>query len=481
MVIDDARDREEYYRQVLSISEFDPIYVWTRREFEEQREIPVDGYIIDVFLDTGDWVDTNAAELLKDAIQNAPRRAPVFLVSQLWGDEKVLGVLKQAGELEKVEIVQYLAWTEFQQATEGNQAAEVRKDALRMKLLSELGRWHRRSGFRPSPDDIIRILLLADVQFGDPATDPGATFSENQIANVLKQNHNLPDLIVLAGDISHSGRPDQFKLAEERLALDLMGLLWGKNNVDRYRDRIVLVPGNHDVNLRFSACDNYKFNLSTKEFEDETIPFQNADTDNYLSHHSYALEPFRRFARNLTGERNWGDLPSLTWVDRRFVHCGIRFFVLNSVADLNSSKPNRASLNETALREINRSISDSGTDSIFSIAVSHHGLRPYGASDNETQINNWASCSSFFLMHEIRLWLCGHYHKFNVHSINSIPFNKTPLWVVQAPTSRISDTTRGFCVLELKRQAGKVIDAHVHHYVLENNTVEKRETERIFD
>jgi len=482
MIIDDARDRrEEDYIKVFSGSDFEPLFIWSRREFEQNRETPVDGYVLDILLNTGDWGDTNAAELLKETIQFAPRPAPVFLVSQLWGDEKVLKCLKQAGE-SSAKVVQYLAWSEFQQATGDDDSAANRMDALRNKLLFELDRWHGRSSFRPKPDETIRLLLLADVQFGDPSTDPKATFSEHWIAHALKKDNLLPDIVVVAGDISHSGRPDQFALAEERLNIDLMGQLWGSHNIDNMRDRIVISPGNHDVNLRFSACDNRKFNIKSTMFEDDPNPMCWSGSIPFLRHHDYALEPFRRFAHRLTRDRNFEHSTSLSWVDRRFLHCGIRFFNLNSVADLSSTMPNSASFSETALREINRSLDDSDPESIFSIAVSHHGLRPDGASTSDTEVSNWLSLGrDIFSMHKIRLWLYGHYHEFEARSLNSKPFDTTPLWLVQAPTSRISRTTRGFCLIELCRKFGKVTDAFVNHYVLEHGTSVKKERRRIYE
>lgn len=180
-------------------------------------------------------------------------------------------------------------------------------------------------------------------------------------------------------------------------------------------------------------------------------------------------------------DRSWEDSMSLSWVDRRFLHCGIRFFVFNTVSGLSASAPDLASFGEPAVREITRSLSDDEPGSIFSIAVSHHGLRPLG-SDNQTQVNNWTSVGQdAFAMHRIPLWIYGHYHQFEARSINSKPFDKTPLWLVQVPTSRISSPTRGFCVLELRRDSGKVVDAHAHHYVLGHSSVEKKDIRRVFD
>ena len=211
--------------------ELDPLYVWTRKDFEKYREIPVDGYLIDVFLDEGDWGGTNAAELLKDYIKTAPRSAPVFLLSQQWDNEAILDILKQAGEASD-KIVCFLSWNEFQRAAEeeaeeeDNAVPKHKMVALRKKLLFNLDIWHGRSGFRPGPNETIRILLIADTQFGDPTTDPKAVFAEHWIAHELR-NSNMPDIVVIAGDISYSGRPDEFALAEERLTLDLIGQLWG--------------------------------------------------------------------------------------------------------------------------------------------------------------------------------------------------------------------------------------------------------------
>lgn len=482
MVIDDDMDRKALYEAVLPAADFEPIYVWTRREFMKMRDMPVDGYLVDVFLERGDWASATAADLLEEAIQFAPRPAPVFFISKHWDDPQVLRVLKQAGKT-SAKVIQYLAWSEFEQAAQPN--ASSRLSALRKKLLSELTLWHGRSSFRPEPDDTIRILLLADPQFGDAHTSQNAMYIENWIAKKLRLDSQTgmpaPDLIVIAGDVTHSGRPDQFDLAVERLTHDLMAPLWGEDSIQQRRDRIVVVPGNHDVNLRFSAADGRIFSPVQKEFGPDSPTMKSDGHSPYLSHQPYALEPFRRFAHQMTRQREWQDRSSMSWVDRRFIHCGIRFFVLNTVEDLDAQSPTRACFNEHTMRLINRSLADDNPDSIFSIAVSHHGLRPEGSSE-ETEVENWVGVGRhFFSQHKIRLWLYGHYHAFHRRSINGSPFEETPLWMVQAPTTRIYPSTRGFCVIELKRQAGRVTDAFVHNYVLdESGATTRRAPLRIY-
>jgi hypothetical protein len=484
MIIDDRAEREALYKESICYPLFDPIFIFSKVDFDKKIEIPVDGYIVDVFLDNGDWNYTNAAKIINEIIKLSPRSAPIFIVSQRWGDDDVLDILKQIGDYSS-KILQYLAWSEFEHQSDKFSGGAGRIEALQRKLSSELDRWHGRcTSFRPGPDDTIRILLIADPQFGDPDTDPKATFAEHWIARKLRNDYRthgipLPDLMVLAGDITHSGRPDQYILAEERILHDLIGPLWGENNLERRRDRIIIVPGNHDVNLRFSAADGHIFNPSTKKFEEDALRVDRIERE-YSSHHEYALDPFRRFAYRLTGDRNWLDIISMSWVDRRFMHCGIRFFILNTVSELDAVSPQRGCFSEAATRAITRSLADDDPSSIFSLAISHHGLRPDGM-ENETQVDNWTEVGSdFFAMHSIRLWLYGHYHAFNRRAIHGRPFDQVPLWMVQIPTLRVWPSTRGFCVLELNRENNIVTNAEVYQYILENGRPERKDGVSVF-
>ncbi|TXG77069.1 hypothetical protein E6Q11_03395 [Candidatus Dojkabacteria bacterium] len=489
MVVDDDLERKSAYEAVLSDEIFETIFVWSKEDFEKFKETPVDGYLLDVFLDKEGWRDkqkgTDAAEMVNMHLRSAPRPAPVFLVSQEWGDEKILDVLKQIGD-SSVTVVQYFAWSEFQAVLSEEGDNQYRLRALRKKIESEIVRWHGRSRFMPAPDDSIRILLIADPQFGDPQTADTATYAENWIALTLKEwekkspEERVPDLIVIAGDISYSGRPAEFAFAEDRLIYDLIGPLWGKNNIDRMKDRLIIVPGNHDVNLRFSAADKYDFSLEEKNFSESKLPLiSNDDGNPYPSHRDYGLAPFRNFAHKMTGQREWLESKTLSWVDRRFIHCGIQFFVLNTVAELDAESPARATIRESHVRQINRSILDGQPEGIFTIAVSHHGLAPRNQSKKEAGIENWVETGrELFSLNKVKLWMFGHYHQFDAPPEASDPFHESPLWTIQIPTTRIYCEERGFCVLDLKRKGGVVIDARVRSYALKNGKSTRSESDR---
>jgi hypothetical protein len=482
MVIDDRPSRQSRYDSVLSCEEFEPIYIFNRSQLHELAETPVDAYLIDVFLDTGDWKEENetAATLLEKHIQKSPRSAPVFLVSEQWSRDKALEVIKQCGQ-SSAAVVDYLAWSDFEPGIQ-NEISNTERTAsrLRTRLLTELDRWHGRSSFRPRPDDSIRILLLSDMQYEDPETDNNATYAESWIVDRL-QNDNLnkgiplPDLIVLAGDITYSGSPHEFAIAEDRLMKDLILKLWPASRGGG-RDRLIVIPGNHDVNLRFAAVEKRIYSPKSKEFKDDSrqVPSYEPPDVPYSTHHAYALEPFRRFAYRLTMQREWLDEPIRSWVDRRFLHCGISFYLLNSVAKIDAQNPDRACFEEKELLAIDRSIKGSIPSDTFNIAISHHGRYVLDRKEsnlqdvnNEKIIENIGKHYSFFPLQKIRLWLFGHYHKFGKDHEYQGTFEDVPLWLVSLPTTRIKSKKLGFCVLELERKNGVVCDAKIQEYAID--------------
>ncbi len=91
----------------------------------------------------------------------------------------------------------------------------------------------------------IRILHLSDIHFrgakswdADPVLRALARFVGTEVENGL-----APDLVVVTGDLAHAGVPDDYALAREWLEIEL----WPALPEGLPRDRLLLVPGNHDV------------------------------------------------------------------------------------------------------------------------------------------------------------------------------------------------------------------------------------------
>lgn len=475
LIDDDFDEREEAYRKVLSPEDFDLVVMKSAQHLEDSFEkIPVDGYLVDVCLGRGSWDRIGNAGTLFSKFRTPPRKAPVFLVSMKWGVPETIHALNKIRQIRDLEVLRYLTWPEFERATkeakdkkEGNETPELA--ALRGKILDDLSLWHERSTFRPKDDQNIRILVLADLQYGDPHTSSYSTFSEQWIPRVLRNDNRIPDIVILAGDIAYSGSPSEYELAKQKLEVNLFEELWGVSAIDSMRERILVAPGNHDVNLRFLACNRFKWLRDEKKWDSISEIDSAAQTGTRVEQNRYALEPFRRFVSEITGSRTWeGDL-TLSNVDRRFENSGLRLYLLNSVSQSSLDNPTNSEFCANELQRINRSLgSKDNPKDFFNIAISHHGIQS-GEPDAE-QIANWTSVGKqFFSMNNIGLWIFGHYHK---GKLTSEDIDTHKLDLLHAPTLRIvpqESSHRGFTLIDLARSSGKVTGGDVYFYRLEEN------------
>src|SRR4051812_46238857 len=107
----------------------------------------------------------------------------------------------------------------------------------------------------------ITLLHLSDLQFGKNhrfarVALPGFVSSFDTLLvrltddlKILKRDHGLdPDLVVLTGDLAEWSLPSEYNDLEKFLT----GLI---ETLRLARDRVVMVPGNHDVSRK--ACEGY--------------------------------------------------------------------------------------------------------------------------------------------------------------------------------------------------------------------------------
>ena len=169
----------------------------------------------------------------------------------------------------------------------------------------------------------------------------------------------------------------------------------------------------------------------------------------------------------------------------------LRFIILNTVAKLDAAHPNAACIGEDYAEPIANRLASEELNSFFNIAVSHHGVPiipdPDAPAPGEW-VDDWdENGRNFFTACGIDMWLFGHRHEYQAGPLNK-PLQK-PVGLVQILTLRIAPPetcgipkTRGFCVLELLRNAGEVKKAIVHHYeILENGgIITHKEAETVF-
>ena len=463
MIIDDTSTNVGTYQNVLSnrdIFKEPTIVIDYDRNFRETiKNTYVDGYLIDLVLDQGSWERHrigDAANLLNKHFVDIPRPAPIFIVSRTWGDDfkRAMGIVSNM-EAWAVNVVDYMTWRDFKKAESDAQV----KGELEARLKNRLDDWHGASSLsKKSDDDPIRILLLADPQFTDKNTRDEA--AEGKIQTALDRDHRKPDLIALAGDISYSGIPCQFVYAKERIEFLRSGL-------KVLGDNIVLVPGNHDVNMLFSAVGDYDYDFQDWQIKKKDDCAKKRCTAPKCQ--SYALAPFRDFAFQLTGDRNWQRQENCSWVDKRFLHLGIRFLLLNTTEMISAREPGKIWIPQTSADRLDFDLRG-GDAETFTIALSHHGLRPHTGQAGEKPIENLNCVEGLFGAGHVNLWCYGHYHSFEYYP--HLP-RMPNVCALQLPTYRLDtrseDHRRGFVFLELQRKKGKVYGGQAFLYTLDHN------------
>ncbi len=165
-------------------------------------------------------------------------------------------------------------------------------------------------------DSPIRILHLSDFHFSTRSqwdADPILRALAGFIAADAAANDLYPDLVILTGDLAQSGKRSEYDLARQWLE-DLWPRLTRDPATPLPRDRLLLVPGNHDVDwnrIEPGARDAHQALLAAKTQEAVTERLQSNTTRELL---------FKRHTAYLKCYGDWlGRRQTLPWWQRRIV------------------------------------------------------------------------------------------------------------------------------------------------------------------
>jgi hypothetical protein len=147
-----------------------------------------------------------------------------------------------------------------------------------------------------SPDSLVRILHLSDFHFCTRSqwdSDPVLRALARFIAEDVAQNNLYPDLVAITGDLAQSGQRKEYDLARQWL-----DVLWPCLSPDPARplarDRLLLVPGNHDADwglIESGARDAHQALLDTRNQEAITDRLKGKTTrDLLLKRHTAYLK-----------------------------------------------------------------------------------------------------------------------------------------------------------------------------------------------
>jgi hypothetical protein len=446
IIDDDWESRRTGFESVLGGEYFDFDYIENASptELERIKFSKAHAIILDVNLDN--WAGNAKSDLFQEIVKLILMRAPVFLISNNWNQENIKWVNNSK---DLINIRYYLSWDNDIQAILNTQT-DYSYSSIRENIKRELDEFHAKESMMIGEDETLKILQISDLQFGDNGFDEDSSLLEHLIPVYLhsKGISNI-NLIIVAGDVVYAGLPSEYETAKiwfDKFCPQLLGT--------NYKSRLLLIPGNHDVNLRLNAADIYKFDFKTKKLID--LP------DNITNeHHAYGLTPYKEFAFEMTGNQNYiNNKNRLCFVNDRFVNWGLRFYHLNSVAEQNYINPDKAGIPEIYLSNLLHV--PEVPKSTYNVILSHHDPQSYGYDPMGVWRAEWNTLSKFIQAANINMYLHGHRHQFKTYAfqdegkgLDDIRLHMTGTMSLRA-SHRIADSKRGFSIIELPRKKGVV-------------------------
>lgn len=430
----------------------------TWSEFSDPNRNKYDAIILDINLD--EWGRT-----LEEALSRTGEDCPVVLASRCWDQPRTHQRVSEA--LAKAKRIPFVGTIELNDL--GREGWEGQAVSIRSQLRLAIARFRQQGLLELGDEASIRILHLSDPQYGDPGEENLAFLVEKEIPRfVIGDLGYTIHFVAITGDITFSGQPEEYCIAESKLKTLVEAFLPATED---WHERVLMVPGNHDVDMRLAASDGVNFKF--KGCKVETIKSAALN----FSHKAHYFQPFRDFAWRLTSNRNVRDSEDLCWVNDSFKHLGLRFYMLNTAASITIKDPKASEIPVATLERLVRS-SISG-ENVFGIALGHHG--PDSGDDPIEAIRNWQQVGKTIQNSPIRMFIHGHGHKrltdfFPLVGGTPRPpvgvAKKSEIIRIMAPTTHLQEKKRalgerrGFNIITLNRHKGRVETIEVDSYEL---------------
>ena len=468
IVIDDESVRNKTYIEVLE-NKFEVEILNEIFDISRDKIMKCDLLVIDICLSKN--VESLTAFKIMDDYNLT---LPTVIVSSEWINEKgepndfILQVPKYKN------IIKVISWNDFNKEDANSKISEdIFYEFCKIKNFA-----------MSKNKDIYRILHISDLQFGGNAS--GASCNDNaRIAAFLLENEIRPDLIIVTGDIADKGKKSEFDEALVWLQ-ELAKLIWKVEGKlpQEYKDRFIIVPGNHDYNLSINASDNYEFTFGA----DKINTFKKKPS-NSLENQKLGFYNFMKFAYELTGDISW-----LNYVEKplykseKFINWGIRLYMLNSVYGINNTNcENRFDkfyCDLSSVQEKNFNMMSISNDSICNILVMHNAPENFRIG-TEAGEKSWNRFQVLVEDNRINACLYGHTHDFN--TARRLRDNGgrccKKLLCISAPSvrlaaaSRTEDADRGFNIIELNKIDGVIANIKPRYFSMKKASISEIEDE----
>ncbi|MBP6748784.1 MAG: metallophosphoesterase [Xanthomonadaceae bacterium] len=405
------------------------------------NENEYDLVLLDVMLK--DWGDDKRGTTFKDLLRKADKRHAVGLVSGSWDKTSITIVRDFLNHAHEVSIPLMFTFNDFK----SKECA-----AMATQIVGHVRRRRKTYRLEVGPDDDLRILHLSDLHFG---SDDAQSIFANPMStkHLFDQIHKKwdkgPHLVAVTGDIGDKGHPGDY-----RLAYEWFGRLANEFGLTLPSPQILMVPGNHDFSVPLAGAKLLHIDRSTKKLvmrEDAA-----ANEDHVLS--EFSMQPFDRFARDVSAthvNRGWH---SNGWVEAGFREYGVVFSGLNTSKFCDDRAWPIRAIDDSDLFEVRNSLSSfsdgNRSSNLLHIALCHHSPIRYKTVDEYVDKGSIESFDQYALqgIFPPRVILHGHQHGALGH-----PF-ETGSIVYCSPTpskkagGRAEDSPRGVNLLALTRR-----------------------------
>lgn len=464
LIIDDDSSREDDYRKIFNDEDFQLIFLFEKHIFFDINPHEYDCFVIDISLDN--WTSEDDVEyMFKRVVEKIGKEKPLILVSSKIGE-----VIHWTNELLKddYQTIYTIALEEITVEEKGFKKIKSSETSqiICNNIINLLCQNLNVSSFKKGANEDINILHISDIQFGDKTFSQSLCDAFPDSFFRFADEHSIKiDFIVVTGDIAFDGSPSQFEKAHEwfkKLSLRVLG----NTNCT---DRILFIPGNHDINLSLSALNNYQYKYPSVGATEKKIEYIERET--FINDYTlYALDPFKDFAFKTTKNIEWLTNPNLSFFNSRFSFLGIRFLHLNCnlpYEQLGESKA-QFGLESLHLEKLQKDI-DTFKKSIPTIVLAHPSPTGLGYNDDGYSSSEWRTFSNLLVNCNAKLFLYGHTH-------NNINANKMPLSEGKSIIRSGSSTlfvepghiggNRSFKILHLIRENNSVINYKENQYLL---------------
>lgn len=410
-------------------------------------------------------------------------KAPVFMVTNRWKGETISQWVVNLINNPEYQVVRFYAWQDleeiydkktkpnteplpsgdFPNPVDIDEAAQEEKIAFQWDIRTQIHLFHKFSAnTQIPPKGEIRILHLANLKFQkgkEKQSNWALRRPEIFAQNILRENTSF-ELIIISGNITENGSPGEYLEAEIWLRNLVQAFnLMGKFVDDQFlRERLILVPGNSDINKSLAGSGRIIYNPGPTLISQDNAKYNQ-------EYEKFGLRPFQDFAYRMTRNNLWLDpLNDLNWINNTLFLWGIQIIQLNTSTNETLSVRKDAGLSELQRDQLKLELKRLETltnKELFTMIVAQNSFwiqNPESESKNPKQLEFDRKFNTLINELNPKLFLCqAEYPKTQQHKSTSRDFETKFKTIKTHPDPTIDqDSELQFNIITLENKRKKL-------------------------